>query len=97
MRRAEVSLSVTHMLSLDAIVARNVRAERARAGLRQDDIAEALGITRSTVSHMESERRRVTLSELPALCRLLDIPLSRLLMGADPGDVAALRLGEPPA
>jgi transcriptional regulator with XRE-family HTH domain len=68
---------------LSKVVAENVRGLRARAKLRQRDVAERAGILPSTLSLIEGERRRVTLDDALALCRGLDIGLVELLAGAD--------------
>lgn len=48
-------------------------AERRRAlGLNQDDLAEAVGVTRTIVSAWENERRRPRADHLEALARVLD-------------------------
>lgn len=74
------------------MVARNVRAERARHGWRQAELAEKLGVGQTTVSAIESGNRDVSVSFLPRICRALEVSLAELLHGADPDDVAALRL-----
>jgi transcriptional regulator with XRE-family HTH domain len=80
---------------LGDVVARNVRAERARLRWTQDQLADHLDWTRATLAAVETGRRALLVSDLPDLCRALDVPVARLLIGADPGDVAVLRLGEP--
>lgn len=64
------------------MVAANARALRARAQLRQRDVAERAGIPQSTLSLIEGERRRVTLDDARALCRGLGVSLTDLLAGA---------------
>ncbi|MFC6156123.1 helix-turn-helix transcriptional regulator [Kribbella jiaozuonensis] len=80
---------------LDALVAANVRAARARRRLRQEDLADEMGWSRQTVSTVEAGTRRVTLADAVALCAALEIDLRELLLGAP---AEALRaLGIPPA
>ncbi len=79
---------------LDDVVARNVRAERGRRRWTQAELADRLGWGRSTVGAVETGARRLSISDLPDLCRVFDVPLARLLVGADPADVAVLRLHE---
>jgi transcriptional regulator with XRE-family HTH domain len=67
---------------LSLVVAGNARALRARAKLRQRDVAERAGIPQSTLSLIEGERRRITLDDAWALCRGLGVTLSDLLAGA---------------
>jgi transcriptional regulator with XRE-family HTH domain len=71
---------------LDALVAGNVRAARARLKLRQEDLADELGWSRPVVGTLENGNRRVTLADAVALCRALQISLPDLLAGA-PTDV----------
>lgn len=71
---------------LDALVAENIRAARARRRLRQEDLADEMGWSRQTVSTVEAGTRRVTLADAVALCAALQIGLRDLLEGA-PADV----------
>lgn len=81
------------MAALGDVIARNVRAERARKGWKQANLAEQLGWTAANVGHLESGRRSVKASDLPALCEALNIPFSQLIFGADAADIQRLRLG----
>jgi transcriptional regulator with XRE-family HTH domain len=84
------------VVDLGDIVAANVRAERSRRRWTQDQLAEALGWSRPTVSAVEAGRRKLLVAELPDLCRVFDIPLARLLIGASPDELALLRLADCP-
>ena len=77
---------------LNTVVARNVRAERARHGLRQSDLARLTGWSVDTVSNLETGQRRVGVADLPVLCRAFGITFDRLLVGADPDDLQVLGL-----
>jgi transcriptional regulator with XRE-family HTH domain len=77
---------------IEAVLANNVRAERTRRRLRQEDLATRLGWSRTKLADIESGRRRVLFGYLPELCRALDVSLEVLLVGADPKDVAALKM-----
>lgn len=85
--------------ALGDIIARNVRAERGRRGWKQSELAERLGWSPGNVGHLESGRRSVKASDIPALCRAFDIYLDQLFFGADPDDLRAmgLRVPERPA
>jgi transcriptional regulator with XRE-family HTH domain len=74
------------------VIAANVRAERARRRWTQADLGERVGWPRSSVSDVESGRRRVTADDLVALCVAFGVPLLKLADGADPGDLRALGL-----
>jgi transcriptional regulator with XRE-family HTH domain len=80
------------MATLGAIVARNVRAERARRGWKQSELGELLGWAVSTVSAVENGQRRLAVDDLPELCRAFGIPLTKLLDGAAPDDLEAMHL-----
>jgi transcriptional regulator with XRE-family HTH domain len=84
--------SVSVPPDLGDVIARNVRAERARRRWKQSDLAQRLGWTPANVGHLESGRRAVKAADLPALCEALDIPFEQLIFGADPEDVRRLRL-----
>ena len=58
----------------------NVRAERARAGLTQDELAERSGIGRVAIAHIEGGTTLSPgLETLRALAKGLGIPVSRLI------------------
>jgi transcriptional regulator with XRE-family HTH domain len=73
-------------------LAREIRAERARAGLSQADLAERLGTSPSTVSAMERGVRSLLASELPDLCKALGVDLLTFLTRADAADRKAMGL-----
>jgi len=74
---------------LDSLIAENVRAWRARRQLRQEDIAAEIGWTRPIMSAIEAGKRRITVADAVALCRVLEITFLQLLEGA-PADVIGL-------
>ena len=74
------------------MVSTNARALRAARRLRQRDVAERAGVSRSTVALIEGEGRRVSLEDVLALCAGLDVSLSDLLAGANPRDLRRLGL-----
>jgi transcriptional regulator with XRE-family HTH domain len=80
------------MATLGAVVARNVRAERARLDWDQAQLALALGWSRTTVSNLESGTRTVTLDDVVPLCRALSVTFAQLIDRADPDDLAVLAL-----
>ena len=53
-----------------------LRQIRADAGLRQTDLAEALGMPQSVVSKYESGERRLDILELRQVCTVVGIELS---------------------
>ena len=88
--RAGSALYRRRMPDLGAVVARNIRAERARQGWRQRDLAERLEWSIGMVSDTESGQRRIGVADMPRLCRALGVPLSDLLRGAEAEDLRAL-------
>jgi|AGTN01.2.fsa_nt_gi Helix-turn-helix. len=52
-----------------------LRDLRRKAGLRQTDVAEALGKPQAFVSYYESGARRLDLLELRQVCHALGVPL----------------------
>lgn len=78
---------------LSAIAAGNVRALRAKARLRQEDVARRAGMSRAVLASIETERRRVNLDDSVALCVALGVSLKELLDGASDEQLAALGLG----
>jgi transcriptional regulator with XRE-family HTH domain len=75
---------------LSRVAAANARALRARARLRQSDVAERAGISRAVLASLETERRRVTLDDALALCVGLGVTLAELLDGAHDDTLRAL-------
>ncbi|MEE3066541.1 MAG: helix-turn-helix transcriptional regulator [Actinomycetota bacterium] len=67
-------------------VARNVRAELARRGKTQEDIAGLLGFTRQAVSRRFLGRVEFRVNELQAIAEYLDVPMSALV---DPAEAAS--------
>jgi transcriptional regulator with XRE-family HTH domain len=74
------------------VLSANLRAERARAGVRQADLAVRIGMPRATLSDIEGGRRKVTLGEAVEICEALGIALSQLLAGPDPDAVRARKV-----
>ncbi len=92
LRTATPAPNVPVVADLGAVVANNVRAERARRKWRQEDLADRLGWSRGSIGHLESGRRRPAVSDLPQLCRVFGISMAALFVGADPDDLEALGL-----
>lgn len=59
-------------------------AARAGAGLGQQEVAEALGLSQASISDYERGRRRPNLATLLALARLLEVSADWLLTGESP-------------
>jgi transcriptional regulator with XRE-family HTH domain len=81
---------------LGDLAARGVRAERSRRGWRQAELATRLGTSQTTISQIESGRRRLSLDDLLAMCTALQVPLEQLLVGAQAEQLQALGLRRRP-
>lgn len=73
-------------------LAREIRAERARAGLSQTELAKRLGTSASTVSAIERGVRQLLAAELPDLCGALKVDLVTFLQRADRVDKQTMGL-----
>lgn len=60
---------------------RRIRTLRTRLGLTQDDVANALGVTRQAVGQWESERRQPDYDTLARLAQLLNTDPGYILTG----------------
>lgn len=69
---------------LDALIAGNVRAQRGRLKLRQEDLADDMGVDRKLIVRIEAGQRRITISDALALCAALHLDLRQLLAGVEP-------------
>lgn len=56
----------------------NIRQLRKAAGLRQEDLAQALGVTRQTINAIENNKYDPTLGLAMRLARLLNTPVEAI-------------------
>ena len=56
----------------------NIRQLRKAAGLRQEDLAQALGVTRQTINAIENNKYDPTLGLAMRLARLLNTPAEEI-------------------
>lgn len=63
-------------------IGKNIAAERNKAGMTQEVLAEHLGLSTSHLSNIERAQRKANLSMLVEICTVLDISLERLFRGA---------------
>ncbi|MDT0331496.1 helix-turn-helix domain-containing protein [Nocardiopsis lambiniae] len=68
------------------VVGPRLRALRRERGVTLADLAEATGVSESTLSRLESGRRRATLELLLPLARTYDVPLDDLVGAPRTGD-----------
>lgn len=62
----------------------NIRALRKAAGLTQEDLARALGVTRQTINAIENDKYDPTLGLAMRLGRLLDTPVEDIFRLPEP-------------
>ena len=72
----------------------NIRKARMRKGLSQQEVADALEITRVAYANLEKGRVRIVNEHISALASLLGISLEELLLGYYPEKDAAQKLLE---
>jgi transcriptional regulator with XRE-family HTH domain len=73
---------MTDPAQIDAHVGAALRAARLSRGLRQDDLAEQMGVDRSTVARYESGARSMSVSTLIQAASVLSRPAPIFLPGA---------------
>lgn len=80
------------MADLGRIVARNIRGERSRLGLTQEEFGKLVGWSLSQAHDAEKGNRQIKVFEIPAICRALQVTFADLCRGAEPDDLDALGL-----
>lgn len=78
-------------MPMSALTGTRVRERRLALGLRQAEIARAVGISASYLNLIEHNRRRVGAEVLAALAIALGVPVAQLAEGAEGGLVDDLR------
>jgi transcriptional regulator with XRE-family HTH domain len=78
-RRRRRELAKALCAEVDAVVARQIRAERVRAGLRQVDLAEAIGVAQATMSRLESGKSPATVADIVRIAVQLERPLEAFI------------------
>lgn len=82
------AVSIPDITDIDARVGALIRAERIGAGLKQEDLAAAIGIDRTTLSRYEAGSRSIPIGVLIQIAYVLRAPLSALVPGARPMEQA---------
>jgi transcriptional regulator with XRE-family HTH domain len=67
----------------------NIKAERVRAGLRQADLAERVGLSTAAICHIERGVRDPKATLLQSIARALDVSIESLLSDRRGGNIAA--------
>lgn len=68
------------MTDLSGRLAGNIRAEIARQGMRQEDLAAKLGISRSTLNQRLQGRSQFTVGDLGEVAQILGVTPAALLV-----------------
>ncbi len=58
----------------------NIRELRKKLGLRQEDVAVTLGVTRQTINAIENNKYNPTLELAMRLAKFLDVPVEELFI-----------------
>jgi transcriptional regulator with XRE-family HTH domain len=87
MRRTHIILPMTQDSTLEESARRRLRTLRTARGWSLDDLAARSHISASTLSRLESGRRRLAVDHLVTLARALDTTVEDLVATADDGDV----------
>lgn len=69
------------MNPIDAIVGKNVRDARARAGMSQEELGAGVGITFQQIQKYERGANRISASRLVELSYALGVPVAELFTG----------------
>ena len=65
--------------NLDLVISKNLKIEIEQSGLKKSEIADAIGVSRATVSQYLSGRAQPTLATLAKLCAVLDCSADDIL------------------
>lgn len=65
--------------NLDLMISENIKKEIEQSGLKKSEIAEAIGVSRATVSQYVSGRAQPTLATFSRLCTVLDCSADDIL------------------
>jgi transcriptional regulator with XRE-family HTH domain len=65
--------------SLDIIISKNLKREIETSGKTKTEIAQAIGVSKPTISQYLSGRAQPTLSTLSRLCKFLDCSADDIL------------------
>ena len=68
------------------IVGARIKTQRDELGLRQEDLAESIGLSRTSVTNIERGRQRLFLDQFAEICRVLKVQPSDIFPDPlDPG------------
>jgi len=59
---------------------KNVKIERIKKDLTQEQLAEIMGVSSNYIAYIENGRQNMSLGKILELAKTLDVPISRLLL-----------------
>lgn len=65
--------------NLDLVISENLKREIEQSGIKKTEIANAIGVSKATVSQYVSGRAQTTLATLSRLCYVLDCSADDIL------------------
>ena len=68
-----------------------VKAARVNAGLTQEELANKMGVHRSTISSWETNPSTMQIKDAELLCKILNIPISKIFFGCNSTNCWALK------
>jgi len=68
--------------SLEKEIGLRIKLARIRAGLKQKELAEMVGMHPMSISQIESGRRSTTIAQLLEIAKALNVPIVQILGGA---------------
>ena len=72
--------SEEHPASAREMLATNLVGARSKRGLSQESLALKAGLHRTFITHVEQQRRSISLDNLEKIARALDLPIHSLLV-----------------
>lgn len=81
-------MDTTEERRINEVIGQIIREVRISRNVTQDDLAQAIGLSRTSVVNMENRKQGVTLETLYAIAFALDVSV-RELLPMEPGDRTA--------
>ena len=66
-------------MKLYAIIGRQIKLQRSRLGITQQDLADSISMSRTSITNIEAGEQKVPLHTIYQLCLYLDLDVSELL------------------
>lgn len=66
-------------MTLDQVIARNIKILRTKFGLNQEQLAERIGVQRVSVSQYETAERRIPTKDLEKIANFFNVDLEAIL------------------